>query len=280
MSFPQVFKITQTSKKAEDIVNDEDDSDTEDEEEEMAEDAAAMGEIHEEEWETDDGSSEGEEIEEYEEEEIIDDEEYNGDDEGNWSDDEKWDKVSGQIDEEDEELDDESSDAWSCDSKYVSKLEKQERKDKKRPDFIDGMKVLKVEYTPQLTYEEDTALQTIMDPNREEPESDEEDYAMGTTNRIKVKGGVLLSAEMIHDKFVSEKKELAGLNIVKEKRAEIRKKKIVLVDKNKEETIDTQKEIDDEILKQEREERIEKIKGLKRRGEKLTKEEKKERKEV
>ena len=43
---------------------DEDDSDTEDEEEEMAEDAMAMGEIHEEEWETDDGSSEGEEIEE------------------------------------------------------------------------------------------------------------------------------------------------------------------------------------------------------------------------
>jgi len=61
---PQVFKITQSSKKAEDIANDDDDSDTEDEEGEMAEDAAAMGEIHEEEWETDDGSSEGEEIEE------------------------------------------------------------------------------------------------------------------------------------------------------------------------------------------------------------------------
>lgn len=59
-----MFKITQTSKKAEDIANDDDDSDTEDEEEEMAEDAAAMGEIHEKEWETDDGSSEGEEIEE------------------------------------------------------------------------------------------------------------------------------------------------------------------------------------------------------------------------
>ena len=61
-----MFKITQSSKKAEDIAEneDDDDSDTEDEDEEAAEDAAAMGEIHEEEWETDDGSSEGEEIEE------------------------------------------------------------------------------------------------------------------------------------------------------------------------------------------------------------------------
>ncbi|CAG5089675.1 Oidioi.mRNA.OKI2018_I69.PAR.g12301.t1.cds [Oikopleura dioica] len=59
---PQVFKITQSSKKAEDTA--EDDSDTEDEDEEMAEDAAAMNDIKEEEWETDDGSSEGEEIEE------------------------------------------------------------------------------------------------------------------------------------------------------------------------------------------------------------------------
>merc|ERR1712048_1131329 len=85
---------------------------------------------------------------------------------------------------------------------------------------------------------------------------------------------------MIHDKFVSEKKELSGLNIVREVKAEIRKKKIVLVDKNKVEVKDEQKEIDDEILQQEREERIEKIKGLKRRGEKLTKEEKQQRKEV
>jgi len=57
---------------------------------------------------------------------------------------------------------------------------------------------------------------------------------MGTTNRIKVKGLPVLSAEVIHDKFTSNKAELEGFNIIKEKRAEIRNKKIVLVDKDAE----------------------------------------------
>merc|ERR1712113_179880 len=210
------------------------------------------------------------EIEEVEEgqEEFVDDENYDADND-NWSDE----QGNGEDDEE-------FSEEYSDEDDELDKLERQLKKDAKRPDYIDGMKVLKVTQTPQLTYEEDLRLQHMIDPDREEPESDDEDYALGTTNRIKVKGKCMLDAETIHDKFVSEKKELEGLNIVREKKAEIRKKKIVLVDKYKVEEKDEQKEKDEEILEQEREERIEKIKGLKRRGEKLTKEEKKERKEV
>lgn len=144
------------------------------------------------------------------------------------------------------------------------------------------MKVCKVEYTPALTFEEDIRLQEMIAPKpegEEEVESDPEDYLMGTIDRIKVKGQVLLSAEVIHDRFVSNKKDMGELTIIKEKKAEIRKRKIVIVDKDavSEET-NEQKEKDEELLDKAREERIDKIKGLKRRGVKLTAEEKKERK--
>merc|ERR1739845_282091 len=101
---------------------------------------------------------------------------------------------------------------------------------------------------------------------------------MGTTNRIKVKGLPMLSAETIHEKFTSNKTTLEGMTIIKEKKAEIRKKKIVVVDKNPEKKDDEDE--DAEILEQERQEKIEKLKSLKRRGEKLTAEEKKSRKEM
>lgn len=222
----------------------------------------------------DNNLEEGDEIEEIEEEEFVEEEgeEYNPD-EDNWS--ENCDKESGHISEEEE-------DEYSEEDSYsdLPKFERQLKKDAKRPDYIDGMKVLKIEHTPQLAFEEDTALQNMIDPDRVEPESDDEDYALGTTNRIKVKGKIMLSAEAINDQFIANKKDLSQLNIVKEKKAEIRKKKIVLVDKYKNEEKDQNKEIDEELLEQEREEKIEKIKGLKRRGEKLTAEEKKERKEV
>jgi len=54
---PQVLKLTQQSKR-----NAMDDSDTEDEEEELNEDAEQLENIKDDEWETDSGSSEGEEI--------------------------------------------------------------------------------------------------------------------------------------------------------------------------------------------------------------------------
>jgi len=123
------------------------------------------------------------------------------------------------------------------------------------------------------------AAQNAVDPDREDPESEDEDYAMGTTNRIKVKGQPLLAAEVIYDKFVSTKKALEGMNIIKEKKAEIRKKKIVIVNKEEEKKNSSDAE-DEELLDQENSQKIEKIKGLKRRGEKLTAEEKKARKEV
>ena len=56
---PQVLKVTQKSKK---IDSDDDDSDSEDEEEEEDEDKAEMTTIKDEEWETDSGSSDGEQI--------------------------------------------------------------------------------------------------------------------------------------------------------------------------------------------------------------------------
>jgi hypothetical protein len=94
------------------------------------------------------------------------------------------------------------------------------------------MKVQKVvEYAP-LKLEEDLPAQNQIDLDRVDPESDDEDYLMGTTDRIKVKGLPMLSAEVINDKFTSNKAELQGFNIIKEKRAEIRNKKIVLVDKD------------------------------------------------
>jgi len=80
--------------------------------------------------------------------------------------------------------------------------------------------------------EEDGPARNQIDLERVDPESDDEDYLMGTTNRIKVKGLPILSAEVIHDKFTSNKAELDGFNIIKEKKAEIRNKKIVLVDKD------------------------------------------------
>merc|ERR1712048_622071 len=182
-----------------------------------------------------------EEVEEIVENEYEEGEEYNPDDD-QWSRD--CDRASGHISEDEDEDDEEDE----SDDEDMDKIERQIKKDAKHPDYIDGMKVLKFEYTPQLAYEEDTALQNIMDPNRVEPESDDEDYALGTTNRIKVKGKIMLSAEAIHDKFVSDKKDLNGFNIVKEKKAEIRKKKIVLVDKYREPLEkDANKEIDEEL---------------------------------
>merc|ERR1712048_315097 len=182
-----------------------------------------------------------EEVEEIVENEYEEGEEYNPDDD-QWSRD--CDRASGHISEDEDEDEDEEE----SDDEDMDKIERQIKKDAKRPDYIDGMKVLKFEYTPQLTYEEDTALQNIMDPNRVEPESDDEDYALGTTNRIKVKGKIMLSAEAIHDQFVANKKDLSQLNIVKEKKAEIRKKKIVLVDKYREPLEkDANKEIDEEL---------------------------------
>jgi len=187
------------------------------------------------------------------------------------------------YDEEEEKEEFNSDDDFSEDSySELSKLERQKKKDEKRPDFINGMKVLKYELTPQLKYEEDVRLQEMVNPDKDEEESDEEDYLMGTTNRIKVKGKVLLSAEAIYDKFVSNKKNLEGLNIIQEKRAEIRNKKIVLVPKENTQKQDKedQKAIDEELLELEKQDLVEKIKGLKRRGEKLTAEEKKKRKET
>merc|ERR1711862_450021 len=174
---------------------------------------------------------EGDEIEEIEVVEEFEDEEggefYNEEDnDGNWSNENLEEDI--EDDEDDEDYSDE--DSYS----ELPKMERQEKKDAKSPDYIDGMKVLKVEHTPQLTFDEDIALQKMINPNREEPESDEEDYALGTTNRIKVKGQVLLSAEAIYEKFVANKQDMGELTIIKEKRAEIRKKKIVLVDKAKE----------------------------------------------
>jgi len=129
---------------------------------------------------------EGDEIEEVEIVEELADEEgeyFDENDNVNWSNDNN--------DEEDEE--DEEKEEFSEEDSYseLPKLERQEKKDAKRPDYIDGMKVLKVEHTPQLTFEEDIAAQNMVNPDREEAESDDEDYAMGTTNRIKVKGQVL-----------------------------------------------------------------------------------------
>lgn len=57
---PQVLKVTQKSKKIDS--DDDDDSDSEDEEEEEDEDKAEMTTIKDEEWETDSGSSDGEQI--------------------------------------------------------------------------------------------------------------------------------------------------------------------------------------------------------------------------
>merc|ERR1712151_612241 len=85
-----------------------------------------------------------------------------------------------------------------------------------------------------LGLEQDGPAQNQIDEDRVDPESDDEDYLMGTINRIKVKGLPILSAEVINDKFTSNKAELEGFNIIKEKRAEIRNKKIVLVDKDAE----------------------------------------------
>lgn len=140
------------------------------------------------------------------------------------------------------------------------------------------MKVQKVVAYEPLKLEEDLAAQNQIDLDRVDPESDEEDYLMGTTNRIKVKGLPMLSAEVINDKFTSNKAELQGFNIIKEKRAEIRNKKIVLVDKDAEQ--DKEDNQDEDLQEEERQAQIEKLKGQKRRGAKLTAEEKKARKDA
>merc|ERR1712130_642914 len=121
---------------------------------------------------------EGDEIEEVEVLEELAEEDgegeyYDENDDGNWSNENENDEY------EDEDEDEEYSEEDSYSD--LPKLERQQKKDEKRPDYIDGMKVLKYTPTPQLTKEEDVAMQNIMDPNREEPESGDEDYAMGTT---------------------------------------------------------------------------------------------------
>lgn len=121
------------------------------------------------------------------------------------------------------------------------------------------MKVQKLQEYAPLEFEEDGPAQHQVDVDRVDPESDDEDYLMGTTNRIKVKGLPVLSAEVIHDKFTSNKAELEGFNIIKEKRAEIRNKKIVLVDKDAENA--KEENSDDDLQEEERQAKI-KIKRL------------------
>jgi len=168
------------------------------------------------------------EVEEIDEdnEEYDGEGEYYGDDEA-----ENWSENGDCQDEGDFESEEESEESYS----ELPKLERQQKLDAKRPDEIDGMKVHKMQPHVPLKLEEDVPAQNQIDLDRVDPVSDDEDYLMGTINRIKVKGLPILSAEVIHDKFTSNKAELEGFNIVKEKRAEIRNKKIVLVDKNVEE---------------------------------------------
>jgi len=163
------------------------------------------------------------EVEEIDEDNEDYDEEYYGDDEA-----ENWSENGDYKDEGDYESDEESEESYS----ELPKLERQQKLDAKRPDEIDGMKVHKMQPYVPLDLEEDKPAQNQINVDRVDPESDDEDYLMGTINRIKVKGLPILSAEVIHDKFTSNKAELEGFNIIKEKRAEIRNKKIVLVDKD------------------------------------------------
>jgi len=156
------------------------------------------------------------EVEEIDEDNEDYDEEYYGDDEA-----ENWSENGDYKDEGDYESDEESEESYS----ELPKLERQQKLDAKRPDEIDGMKVHKMQPYAPLKLEEDVPAQNQIDVNRVDPESDDEDYLMGTINRIKVKGLPILSAEVIHDKFTSNKAELEGFNIIKEKRAEIRNKK-------------------------------------------------------
>jgi len=178
------------------------------------------------------------EVEEMDEdnEEYGDDCEYYGDDEA-----ENWSENGNYQDEGDYESEEESEESYS----ELPKLERQQKLDAKRPDEIDGMKVHKMQPYVPLKLEEDAAARNQIDVERVDPESDDEDYLMGTTNRIKVKGLPILSAEVIHDKFTSNKAELEGFNIIKEKRAEIRNKKIVLVDKDAEK--DQESDQDEEL---------------------------------
>ena len=109
-------------------------------------------------------------------------------------------------------------------------------------------------------------------------DSDPEDYALGTTDRCKIKGLPLLSAEQINDRF--ERTDLAGMTIIKERKAEIRKKKIVMIDKDAAEVVDEDEEADEELLEEARLKKIDEIKALKRRGQQFTSEEKTARKEA
>lgn len=197
-----------------------------------------------------------------------DNEDYDDDEAVNWSED--GDCKDGDNNESDEG----SEESYSS----LPKLERMQKLDAKRPDEIDGMKVQKVvEYEP-LNLGEDLPAQNQIDLDRVDPVSDDEDYLMGTIDRIKVKGLPVLSAEVINDKFTSNKAELKGFNIIKEKRAEIRNKKIVLVDKDAEQ--DKEDSQDEDLQEEERQAQIDKLKGQKRRGAKLTDEEKKARKDA
>jgi len=174
-------------------------------------------------------------------EEIDEDNEDYDEDDGYFSDD-KADNLSEKGDSKDE--DDNGSDSKS-ETSYGSlpKLERMKLIDAKRPDEIDGMKVVKIVEYACLELGEDLPAQNQIDLERVDPVSDDEDYLMGTIDRIKVKGLPVLSAEIIADRFTSTKAELNGFNIIKEKRAEIRNKKIVILDKDAEEVkVDSQDE--------------------------------------
>jgi len=143
------------------------------------------------------------------------------------------------------------------------------------------MKVWKVPHPPAIPYEEDHLAQKRMDIDKQEKleDSDPEDYHMGTTDRMKVKGTPMLSAEQITDKY--QKVNLNGLTIIKEKKAEIRKKKIVMLYKDVDaETVNAEEAEAEELLEAERLEKIDRIKGLKRRGQEFTSEQKKARKDA
>lgn len=179
---------------------------------------------------------------------------------------------------EDNDNDDEEEEEENSEDEEDDKFEAQQKLDAKRPDFIEGMKVFKIIRPDMIPFEEDVAMQESLTYVKEES-SDDEDYTMGTKIRIKVKGEALLSAEMMTVNFA--KQEVNDLNILKEKKAVMRKKKIFLVDKVTRIMEERkQKEIDEELLENARLEEIQRIKNLRRRGKTLTEEEKLERKKA
>ena len=180
----------------------------------------------------------------------------------------------------DDDYDEEEEEEESEDEDDMPKFEAQLKKDARRPDFVHGMKVLKIIRPDMIPYEEDIALQeALIDKEDDGLDSDPEDYCIGTKVHMKIKGQPLLTSEAIEMQF--GEKTLDGMTVIKEKKAVIRKRKICLVDKDEEEQIDkNKKDQNEELEEEERLGEIEKIKGLKRRGLDLTAEQKAERKKA